>query len=92
MQQRQAGLFDTGDFSSPDAPRWQLLEDDAARLAAFATDSTNPARMRHEAEVVLALFADRLAQIERRAKLEEPIVSPLGLLLLVPPTPEKAVA
>jgi superfamily II DNA or RNA helicase len=70
--------------AAPTQPRWKTLTDDTERLAAFATDTANTARQRSETQAVLELHARRAAELDRRARLEPPAVSPLGLLMLVP--------
>lgn len=77
----QLGLFDEVPMASP---KWQTLEDDCERLAAFATDGDIPARSRREAEVVLKLFKHRSSELKKRHQLEESSVTPLGMLMLIP--------
>lgn len=77
----QLGLFDNTIISSP---KWQTLEDDFERLTAFATDGDVPTRSRREAEVVLKLFKHRSLEIEKRRQIEEPNITLLGMLMLVP--------
>lgn len=83
-EKQQLGLFDEDPLS---LPKWQTLEDDCERLAAFATDSDVPSRTRREAEVVLKLFKHRSLELEKRCQLEEPNVTLLGMLMLVPKEP-----
>ena len=78
--ERQAALF-----AEPTA-RVAAPLDDEGRLAAFAQDREQSARKREEARQVVRLYQDRLRDIERRAKLEPPSITPLGLLMLVPAT------
>lgn len=63
---------------------WASLSDPVERLAAFATDKSQPSRLRSEADGVLRIYQQRLAQIEARLSLGEPEVIPLGVLMLVP--------
>jgi ERCC4-related helicase len=65
-------------------PRWAELTDPAERLAAFATDGANPARARQEADGVLGLYRGRIEKLERRSRLGEPEILPIGLLMLAP--------
>lgn len=75
-------------FAQATASRWKTATNETERLAAFAADAQNPARARTEAHTVLELHTRRLDELRRRERLEPPVVTPLGLLLLVP-TPAK---
>lgn len=68
----------------PARPRWAELTDPVERLAAFATDGANPARGRQEADGVVSLHRRRVELLDRRARLREPEILPIGLLMLVP--------
>ena len=65
-------------------PKWSLPAAPIDRLIAFAADSTNAITSRREAEKVIELFLGRLGRINARAAIADPIVRPLGILLLVP--------
>lgn len=76
----QADLF----AQAAELPGWKSQADPAQRLAAFATDGTNPPSARREADGVLRLYRKRVQDLGVRAeaKVLEPL--PLGLLMLVP--------
>jgi ERCC4-related helicase len=65
-------------------PRWADLTDPVDRLAAFATDAANTPRARQEADGVVGLYRRRAELLERRARLRDPELVPIGLLMLVP--------
>ncbi|HND29763.1 MAG TPA: helicase-related protein [Myxococcota bacterium] len=73
-------LFNVG----PKLPPWKTLRNPAERLAAYATDGDVPSSSRREAETALKLYRDRIKDLDRRRPLPGEIVTPLGLLLLVP--------
>ncbi|MCA9628363.1 MAG: hypothetical protein KC766_11885, partial [Myxococcales bacterium] len=70
--------------NAPRLPRWQTLDEPAARLAAYATDGANAPASRREADGVLRLYEKRHKDLAARAdaRVLDPI--PLGLLMLVP--------
>lgn len=68
----------------PVRPRWVELTDPVERLAAFATDSASTPRARHEADGVVVLYRRRLDLLDRRARLRDPELLPIGILMLVP--------
>ncbi|WP_045119914.1 helicase-related protein [Haliangium ochraceum] len=79
---------DLFDASEPEAaPAWRTMDDGRERLSAFHGDRANPLPRRAEAESLLRLYEARRADLERRAALDKPAVSPLGMLLLVPARP-----
>jgi len=87
-QTATAALFanthgDAGEKST-DPPRWKVFTDPAERLAAFATDGTNPPARRREADGVLRLYRQRVEDLARRAELSVPAPTPLGILMLLP--------
>jgi hypothetical protein len=77
-RETQAPLFD--DASTP---RWRIAVDDVERLSAYATSGPE-AKGRSEARAVLEIYVRRKDDLARRASLEPPTVTPLGLLMLVP--------
>lgn len=77
-----ASLFD--EAGPPDIPRWAQAGDPVERLAAFHTDRTNPSAARAEANGVLELRRQRLADLDRRRDVREVRVTPVGLLMCVP--------
>ncbi|MBI4864721.1 MAG: DEAD/DEAH box helicase family protein [Candidatus Riflebacteria bacterium] len=78
----QKGLYDS--LSPQEALGWQLLTDPWARLSAFATDAKTTPTRRSEAKVLLELFQRRRDDLDRRGRLGEPQVTPLGRLMLIP--------
>ena len=81
---RQAELFT--DFEDEVEAPWARTPDGTDRLAALAVDKSVPIHRRSEAETVLRLYKQRTDLIARRQALDVPMVTPLGLLLLVPGT------
>ena len=84
----QRELFDRKPATEPStaviAPPWVHLTNPAARLAAFATDtSLSPAR-RSEADGVLRIHRQRQEELDARLALGEPEIIPLGVLMMVP--------
>jgi superfamily II DNA or RNA helicase len=65
-------------------PRWKTLTDPIERLAAYASDGTNPPTSRHEADGVIRLYKSRRADLDRRGALRVLPAETLGLLMLVP--------
>jgi superfamily II DNA or RNA helicase len=82
----QTGLFDPHAEHRPPSggPNWATTTDPAARLAAFATDRSQPVAKRSEAESVLQIYQQRMAHLEARLALGTTEIVPLGLLMLVP--------
>ncbi len=70
--------------NAPRLPRWQTLDEPAARLAAYATDGTNTPASRREADGVLRLYEKRHKDLAARADARVLDLLPLGLLMLVP--------
>lgn len=75
----QADLFN----GAVETPRWKTITDPLARLAGFATDSTNPPTSRREADGVVRLYKKRWDYLAERdnAQILPPI--PLGLLMML---------
>ena len=81
----QYTLFETDDAALPAETRqWAALEDQLERLAAFAADSAQHPAKRSEADGVLRIHRQRLADLEAKLALSDPEVVPLGVLMLVP--------
>ena len=78
---RQQTLF--GDDGAELQP-WKRAVPDVERVASYASDRANPPRLRGEAQAVLEIHRRRDEAATRRATLEPPLVTALGLLLLVP--------
>ena len=76
---RQADLF-----GALARPAWRTTTSPADRLASFAADRGNSPHKRSEAQTALSLHERRQESLRRRAALERPTVSLLGLLMLVP--------
>lgn len=86
----QSGLFEgtslLGDtLTSP--PSWRSITNPTERLAAFSADGTQPSRLRSEADGVLRIFRQRMADLDRRLDLQRPEIQPLGVLMVVPERP-----
>jgi ERCC4-related helicase len=73
--------------AAKDIPAWRTMEGGRERLLAFADDRDQPIAQRSEARAILDLLRDRCQDIDRRASLDEPAVTPLGMLMLVPAAP-----
>lgn len=84
-QPREVGLFDDP-ASVPRVPSrsWASRKDPEQCLAAFHEDRSQPVRARLEAEGVLRLYHDRLADLRGRGDLRAPEIVPLGVLMLLP--------
>jgi hypothetical protein len=80
VEQAHPGLF----AAAPVLPAWKTLRAADQRLAAFATEGANSAAPRREAETALKLYRDRVRDLQRRRPLDGEVISPLGLLMLVP--------
>ncbi len=78
----QVSLFDTRPATSP--PSWRGKTAALGRLAGFAVDTDIPVTQRREAEGVLKLYNDRLADLTKREVEAIDIIVPLGMLMLVP--------
>jgi hypothetical protein len=80
----QTGLFDAS--SKRDAPQaeWPSIANPAQRLAAFATDRSQPRAKRSEAEGVLRIYDQRMLDLDARLALGNAEIVSLGLLMLVP--------
>lgn len=63
---------------------WKRALPPEERLAAFSTDSSVGARERREADGVLRLYQDRQAALASRLRFEQPALSTLGVLMLIP--------
>jgi hypothetical protein len=63
---------------------WRRLDDAAAKLAAFASDGSQPPGSRSAADGVLRIYRQRLEGLEARLAMRAPEVVPLGILMLVP--------
>jgi hypothetical protein len=81
----QMSLFDTANSEEPTSQsEWRYLKDPVERLAAYATDVTQPAKLRSEADGVLRIYHQRWDMIQSRLALSNPEILPLGALMLVP--------
>ena len=78
----------TGDLFGgvANGPAWQLLPLPHDRLAAFAADNRNAPARRREANGVVELYRRRSMEHETSAALSLPVLRPIGMLMLVPPT------
>jgi hypothetical protein len=78
----------TGDLfgAAAPGPDWQWLEAPLDRLAGFAADGSNPPPRRREASSAVALFQQRSTELTARTSLLPPVLSPIGMLMLVPRT------
>ena len=73
----------TGDLfgATEDGPEWRLLSAPIERLAAFTADADNPPARRREANSAVELFRRRNGEL---AALSPPVLSLIGMLMLVP--------
>jgi hypothetical protein len=69
---------------TPEVPSWQVLDEPVERLAAFASDGTNPPAARREADGVIRLYQSRVRDLKARREGRTLDPLPLGLLMLVP--------
>ena len=85
-QPEQEELF--GSSATPRSPvaDWSTLSDPHARLVGFATDRTQPASLRHEADTVLRLFDARSRDLQAHADTVSADLTPVGLLMILPPS------
>jgi hypothetical protein len=60
------------------------LSEPLDRLAAFAADADYPPARRREANSAVALFQRRREERDTRTALSQPLLRPVGMLLLVP--------
>ena len=82
----QAELFHEGAAPPQPPPVWRTLVDAAERLAGFEADRTQSTKLRNEARVVLELYEHRRKELAARLALLQPVVLPLGILMLIPET------
>ncbi|HEY3849028.1 MAG TPA: helicase-related protein, partial [Acetobacteraceae bacterium] len=77
---------DTADLFglAPALPGWKSLLEPLDRLAAFAADADYPPARRREANSAVAFFQRRGEERESRSALSQPLLRPVGMLLLVP--------
>lgn len=71
----------------PEAPDWKTLPTALERLTAFAADAATPVEARRDAAATLASFHDRSEALAARALADTPVLTPIGLLMLVPDAP-----
>jgi len=86
----QAELFHEGTAPPQPPPVWRTLIDPVERLAGFETDRAQPTKLRNEARVVLELFEHRRKDLAARLALVQPVVLPLGILMLIPEAADAA--
>ena len=80
----QTQLFVAGQPEAPPQAAWADVTDPAERLARFYADSTQAHAARSEADGVLRLYRQRIADLDAHIQLLEPEIVPLGLLMIVP--------
>jgi superfamily II DNA or RNA helicase len=75
-------------FDQPQAPRprgdWAKPGDPLEHLACLGADRTVKTSLRNEADTVLRIHRERMAELGARLRLGDPEVIPLGLLMIVP--------
>jgi hypothetical protein len=81
---QQTALFETASGPSTSESPWASIPDPVERLAAFASDRRQSPARRSEADGVLRIHRQRLADLDARLTLTRPEVIPLGALMLVP--------
>ena len=86
----QTELFHEGAAAPQPPPVWRTLIDPAERLAGFETDRSQPTKLRNEARVVLELYEQRRKDLAAHLALVEPVVWPLGILMLIPEAADAA--
>lgn len=78
VKDAQLGLFQPGDKTSAS------LGGPEEQIAAIAADTNNPGALRSEADGVIRLYKQRLADLELRQALSAPEIVSLGILMIVP--------
>lgn len=81
---QQTGLFDATTPPVMSEAAWAAITDPVERLAAFASDKRQPPARRSEADGVLRIHRQRLADLDARLALNPPEILALGALMLVP--------
>ncbi len=71
-------------FGDTPTSAWMRETDPVKRLAAFASDKSNPPSKCNEADTVLRIFRVRMKDIDARSAFKEPEIIPIGLLMLMP--------
>jgi ERCC4-related helicase len=80
----QTEFFDEGAAPPQPPPVWRTFAEPAERLAGFETDRAQPTKLRNQARVVLELYEHRRKDLAARLALLQPVVVPLGILMLLP--------
>jgi SNF2 family DNA or RNA helicase len=80
----QTQLFTAGQPAAAPPAAWADVSEPVERLARFYADSTQPHAARSEADGVLRLYRQRIADLDAHIQLLEPEIVPLGLLMIVP--------
>ena len=80
----QTQLFVTAQPEGLPQAAWVDVTEPAERLARFYADSAQPHAARSEADGVLRLHRQRIADLDAHIQLLDPDIVPLGLLMIVP--------
>ena len=80
----QTQLFVAGQPEAPPQAAWADVTEPGERMARFYADSTQAHAARSEADGVLRLYWQRIADLDAHIQLLEPEIVPLGLLMIVP--------
>jgi ERCC4-related helicase len=80
----QTDFLARGATSAPASASWARQPAPLEQLAGFASDNLQPVALRHEAQTVLALYKKRRDDIDARDALREPVITTLGMLMLLP--------
>jgi hypothetical protein len=83
QESQQLRLFDQGEGET-EVRSWGRIDDPEKRIAAFASDRSNPPALRSEAETVLRILKDRKKDFEARRNTSKSEIVPLGILMIVP--------
>ena len=70
--------------AAPKGPEWRFVAPPVERLAHYAADSGNAPERRREADAAIQSFYSRAKDIAAYADVAEPMLYPIGMLMLVP--------
>ncbi len=73
--------------ASPRGPDWRFATAPLERLARYAADANNSPERRREADGTVRSFQIRMDDLAAHAKVAEPVLHPIGMLMLVPAGP-----
>jgi hypothetical protein len=70
--------------ASPRGPEWRFATAPLERLARYAADASNSPERRREADGTIRSFQVRTDDLTAHGKVAEPVLHPIGMLMLVP--------